>query len=360
MGKRVLAAIGVCLVLLALLAGLIDMVNGGWGWEPGSPEAIFSSQAYFALGLTKPVNPYTQCSPEEEQRIWDFLLGLTDNSIGAAALMGNLAKESGLAATNMENAYEEVMGYDDLSYTAAADSGRYQRFTTDGVGYGLAQWTYPSRKERLLTLARERGTSVGDLGTQLELIALELAETSILEDLKTAASIPEASDIVMLRYERPADQSEETRQRRAGACQYFYQKYALGWYQDGTMTLKQQQVTQIAMNSSDYGIRAVSGYCQAWAADVYEAAGLPRDGSASAYQSGIRFGVSSDWTAIPPGAAVYGYSNNQYGHVGIYVGNGLVYHVLDGVVVDTLEDWVRIYKGFCWGWEGGSDLTLFD
>lgn len=74
----------------------------------------------------------------------------------------------------------------------------------------------------------------------------------------------------------------------------------------------------------------------------------------------MSYGVSSDWSVIPPGAAVYGYAGQQYGHVGIYVGNGLVYHNIGGVAIDTLSDWISYYDGFAWGWEGGADLTTFD
>jgi hypothetical protein len=34
----------------------------------------------------------------------------------------------------------------DVEYTAAVDQKIYNKFTSDAVGYGLAQWTYSSRK----------------------------------------------------------------------------------------------------------------------------------------------------------------------------------------------------------------------
>lgn len=70
--------------------------------------------------------------------------------------------------------------------------------------------------------------------------------------------------------------------------------------------------------------------------------------------------TTGTWSIIPPGAAVYGYFGTKYSHVGIYVGNGLVYHNIGGVAVDTLSDWIQKYRGFCWGWEAGSDLTQYD
>jgi hypothetical protein len=38
----------------------------------------------------------------------------------------------------------------DAGYTSAVDDGRYKNFVKDGAGYGLAQWTFWSRKQNLL------------------------------------------------------------------------------------------------------------------------------------------------------------------------------------------------------------------
>jgi hypothetical protein len=46
----------------------------------------------------------------------------------------------------MEDQYQSKLGYDDDSYTSAVDNGTYTNFVTDAVGYGLAQWTYWTRK----------------------------------------------------------------------------------------------------------------------------------------------------------------------------------------------------------------------
>ena len=40
--------------------------------------------------------------------------------------------------------------------------------------------------------------------------------TSVWNTLTTAASVREASDVVLMKYERPADQSESVQVRRAG------------------------------------------------------------------------------------------------------------------------------------------------
>ena len=153
-----------------------------------------------------------------KEYIRDFLREKIGNDYGVAALMGNLHAESGLRANNLQNSYEKSLGMTDEEYTAAVDNGSYGNFIYDSAGYGIAQWTYWSRKQALLKFAREKGTSVGDLQTQLEFLWKELSEgyPGVLNTLKTASSIREASDAVLKQFERPADQSDSACARRAG------------------------------------------------------------------------------------------------------------------------------------------------
>lgn len=295
----------------------------------------------------------------DESRIWNYLLNLTGNEYGAAGMMGNLYAESMLVSSNMENQYEAILGMNDASYTSAVDSGAYGSFTTDSVGYGLAQWTDTPRKESLLELAQTAGKSVGDLSVQFGLLQQELtgSYSHVLNALQNATSVREASDYVLCRFENPHDQSAAVKRTRADFGEFFYNKYVYGISAEGHLTQAQMRVIHVAMNSADYGIVPRAGYCQRWAAQVYSAVGYGLDTSASARASGIRYGVSSDFSIIPPGAAIYGGYNSQYGHVGIYVGNGLVYHNIGYVAVDSLKTWIQAYGAFCWGWEAGSDLT---
>ena len=78
--------------------------------------------------------------------IWDFLKSQGLNDYGIAGLMGNLYAESGLKPTNLQNTFEKKLGYTDAEYTAAVDQKLYTNFVNDSAGYGLAQWTYYSRK----------------------------------------------------------------------------------------------------------------------------------------------------------------------------------------------------------------------
>lgn len=166
-----------------------------------------------------------------EERIWNYLTATAGmNACGAAGLMGNLYAESGLIPTNLQNTYEKKLGYTDAAYTAAVDSGAYTNFAKDGAGYGLAQWTHPDRKPKLLAFAKEAGKSVGDLETQLAFLVHELGNSfpAVLSALKTAKTVRAASDVVLLKFERPANQGEAVKQKRAQYGQTYYDKYATG------------------------------------------------------------------------------------------------------------------------------------
>lgn len=118
----------------------------------------------------------------------------------------------------------------------------------------------------------------------------------------------------------------------------------------------QRKIVIVATNSENYGISAKSGYCQAWVADVYQAVTGSRGSAHCALCAADAWAVSNDWSKIQVGATVYGYASNPYGHVGIYIGNGKVIHNLSGTVkVQSLESWVKDFKGFAWGWENGRN-----
>ena len=163
-----------------------------------------------------------------EERIWSYLKGQGLTDAGAAGLMGNLYAESGLRPNNLQNSYEGKLGMADAEYTELVDKGSYANFGNDRAGYGLAQWTYPTRKAALLAYAKAAGKSIGDLEMQLGFLMKELSTSykSVLSVLKTATSVRAASDAVLLQFERPADQSETAKARRASYGQKYFDKYA--------------------------------------------------------------------------------------------------------------------------------------
>lgn len=164
---------------------------------------------------------------ERETYIWDRLTAAGMTPAGAAGVMGNLKDESAMNPRNLQNTSEKRLGFTDETYTEAVDFGNYTNFAGDGAGYGLAQWTAPSRKAALLAYARMTGQSVGDVETQTYFLLRELAGSfkNVFSLLKTTQDVREASDAVLLKYERPKNQGEAVRARRAGYAKAYFDRY---------------------------------------------------------------------------------------------------------------------------------------
>lgn len=167
-------------------------------------------------------------SESDERRMWDYLLDKLGNEYGVAGLMGNIYAESGLRSNNLQNAYETKLGYTDATYTTAVDNGSYTNFVHDSAGYGLAQWTYYSRKQALLDYAKTSKKSIGDYEMQLSFLYKELSGSyaSVLSELKNAKTVLEASNAVLTKFERPADMGTAVQNKRASFGQKYYDKYA--------------------------------------------------------------------------------------------------------------------------------------
>lgn len=158
--------------------------------------------------------------------IWTRLMQELHNEFGTAGLMGNLAHESGFASNNLQNSYEKSLGFTDQAYTEAVDNGTYTNFVHDSAGYGLAQWTYHSRKQNLLNYCKQCGTSIGDLAMQTSFLIQELkGYTTVWQSLLTAGTVREASNSVLLEFEKPADQSEAAQQRRSNSGETIYNEF---------------------------------------------------------------------------------------------------------------------------------------
>ena len=114
------------------------------------------------------------------------------------------------------------------------------------------------------------------------------------------------------------------------------------------------------------------GLCQAWVRAVYRNAGLGDVGypkAVDAYHANV---VSTSMDNIPIGAAVYGTGTGSYGagHVGIYIGNGMVMDSQNsGIETSSLEDWVAWQENYQfyvdgrtgwlgWGWQAGQPSKI--
>lgn len=134
-----------------------------------------------------------------------------NNEDACYAILGNLQAESGLKSNNMQNTYEKRLGYNDETYTKAVNSGAYsrQKFAHDAVGYGLAQWTYWTRKQALYDYCKAKHKNIDDAETQIDFLITEIRNNSyLLKVLRYEIGIDHLTEQFMRRYERPANQSK--------------------------------------------------------------------------------------------------------------------------------------------------------
>ena len=150
--------------------------------------------------------------------LWSFFHPIL-GSIGTAALMGNMRAESAYNPKNLQNSYEKKLGMNDETYTAAVDSGAYSAysFAHDSAGYGLVQHTHWSRKQNLYNYCKEQGLSIGSLEGQCGYILIELRAYGLASKLQAETDLWKATELILKKYENPADQTDANVTRR---CKY--------------------------------------------------------------------------------------------------------------------------------------------
>lgn len=189
----------------------------------------------------------------QPDKIWNTLKTWIGNDYGVAGLMGNLYAESGLIPNNLQNTHEKSLGLSDAQYTSQVDNGKYTNFVKDGAGYGLAQWTFWSRKQALKQFADGKQASIGNLNMQLDFLKKEISENyaSLLNTLKNAKSVSEASNAVLTTYERPADQGDSVKQKRTSYGQKFFDQYHQKTQTSGVMYYVQVGAYSVKANADN-------------------------------------------------------------------------------------------------------------
>ena len=165
--------------------------------------------------------------------IWDYLVKKLGNEYGAAGLMGNLQAESDLCPFRVQGDLSADYAVS-AAYTAQVDSGAiskedFMHNGPGGGGYGLAQWTFYTRKQALYEMKVSGGyPSIGNINLALDYLWWELNTSyyNVLAVLYTARTVRQASDIVLHQFENPADQSEAVELTREALGQAWYDKYS--------------------------------------------------------------------------------------------------------------------------------------
>lgn len=143
------------------------------------------------------------------QTIYDELRRAGMTHEGACAMLGNMQCESGLKANIAQRGMTKLT---DAQYTKLFDANP-ERCISDGVGYGLCQWTYPQRKRNLRQFARNWGVSVGaeDMQTAFVIEEMRTEYAALWEYLCETDDLYTAAARICKEYERPAVNNVQAR-----------------------------------------------------------------------------------------------------------------------------------------------------
>lgn len=130
--------------------------------------------------------------------------------------MGNLDCESGCEANRLQGDFSPYRTAS-KDYTARVTNGSISRdqFAKDSKGYGLAQWTYFSRKYALYDWWKKSGKALDDSQMQTEFLLQEMMTdgmyAKLLPILMTSVDLYECTDQFCLIFERPAVKNIDAR-----------------------------------------------------------------------------------------------------------------------------------------------------
>jgi len=161
-----------------------------------------------------------------EQKMYDKLIeeGLT--KAGASAILGSISLESNFKSEKYENAFKKKLKMTDKEYVDKTNSGEYDNFIFDRVGFGLAQWTYHGRKKNLLEFC---DGDIGNFDKQTEFLIHELKNSypGVWNKLKKCKDLKQCSDLIVTKYERPAGcNTENVKNKRYRESMKFFNRFS--------------------------------------------------------------------------------------------------------------------------------------
>lgn len=154
--------------------------------------------------------------------------GYKDSMI--CGILANIAWESNYKSSNLEQRFEKKLKLGDVEYTAKVDLGEYteDQFVNDSAGYGIAQWTWKTRKKMLYDYARKQWqVSIGNPFMQIAFLVKELNQNykTVLKDMMQSEDTIEGARYSAKRfcqdYEAPPEIEKRIPEREATAERLF-------------------------------------------------------------------------------------------------------------------------------------------
>lgn len=187
--------------------------NGGQadGSGSGSSSTIGGEQSSTSGGVCCTKSSISISGNSNEEKIMSYLIGKGLTGAQAAGVMGNFKRESGFDPTIIQGG-----GKADENYVPV-----------NGVGFGIAQWTFTARQKPLMEKAKQMNKPVTDLGVQLEFFWQEMQTThkKALDSLKAANTPEDAAYVFHRDFEGSADSEAQVRANRGGDAKQIYEKY---------------------------------------------------------------------------------------------------------------------------------------
>lgn len=150
--------------------------------------------------------------------IYRHLLLSGMSQAGALGVIGNLDAESGLYSCRLQGDFTPgfVKSQEYIANIYNKSTARYI-FSHDSKGWGLAQWTFYSRKEELYDFCKQHGKPLEDLETQVDFLIYEMKTVypRLFAFLCSTDDIYTATSRVCTEYECPAVNNIEYRYNTA-------------------------------------------------------------------------------------------------------------------------------------------------
>lgn len=208
------------------------VVNGGAGPSNtqqagggGAAAPTTTPTAPSTVGCCEASTVSTISGSSNEEKAWNFFLSKGYTAQQAAGIVGNMKAESGVLPMRKQG-------------TPAETKTSSKEVVSSSSGWGLVQWTPPSKMINPSRDAKKEYTEIDTLEFQLQFLweqlegtglgGTELSEKSAGDDLKKQTTIDGSARSFMLKFERPKDQSESAQKGRALLANEVFGLYGAG------------------------------------------------------------------------------------------------------------------------------------
>lgn len=275
------------------------------------------------------------------------------DNIQIAAIMGNISGESGWNPTaeyhGQGNNTSYEYGYGLFQFTDTQQGvGNYTNFKNWADANGKAIDSATAQTEYFITqLPSSWATGLHTSGYYAAEIPQYEGKNTSYDSFLNSDDLGLATYAFLACYERPADWAAKNSYptRFAEAQKFYAQLASSGGEELAASTEKQKVIVAAAKSTFSPGLNL----CAKWVSLVYEKAGFGYIGG-NANDMYRSFAHNPDRSQLKVGMVVAVESSSSgsdmgrtWGHVGIYIGDGMVMHNVGSIQTISLDDWISLF-----------------